>query len=146
MPRKKSSGNLPSASSKSKTKESTPPPPRWSAQDDVWVGFLNARMDDADFTHFEQWAVANELYLQEQLEDVIASGAKLTVAYDHENESWVASLTGRLCLGLDGRASASARGGTYQESVSILLYKHYVMAEEDWGSFMAKSSSFLKRG
>jgi len=146
MARKTSAQKTSAAKAKAEAKAKIPPPPRWSDPDDVWVGFLNARMTDEDLASFDVWVADNGVYLQEQLEDLVASGAKLSVAYDHENESWVATITGRLCVGLDGRAAASARGGTYDESVSLLLYKHYVMAQEDWGSFMVKTSNFLKRG
>lgn len=121
-------------------------PPLWSHEDDQWLGFLNVRLDEDEHEAFNVWWGASADHIGEMTEDVIAEGAKLSVAYDSENESWVTTLTGRLCRGLNGRCAASARAGTMNEALALLMYKHYMMARKDWGSYLPKTSNFKKWG
>lgn len=121
--------------------------PRYAcAADAPWGGFLNARMDDARKAQFDDWFTNYSSKVWSSLDDAVGEGLKFSLSYDAENEAYVATLTGRLCLSLDQRWAASARAGTWEEACALVLFKHYVLAEGNWDDFRPSKGDFLKWG
>lgn len=114
--------------------------------DAQWGGFLNARLSDEQVERFAVWREEVESEFWGDLFELVGLGAKFSLAFDHENSCYVASLTGNLCLGLGLRCCATARAGTSDEAVALLMFKHQILAGGDWGQFRPKTSTFMTWG
>lgn len=113
----------------------TPVQPRKPADDADWGGFINIAMADADKEAARQWIAAFSGEVESYLSDAIWSGFKYSVSADVSNECFIATFTGTPYEGSSLRASLSARGVTHWEATALLVYKHYVLAEGNWGQF-----------
>jgi len=124
---------------KSKSPQSVKPAPDTSAprkiqRDDEWGGFVNLSIDEAHKEGFELWASEAGPEVYRELDDALGVGLKFTLAYDGGNQCYIASLTGRpdvkgeqpftCCL--------SARAGTFEEAIAVLMYKHASLLHHDW--------------
>lgn len=139
MPRAKTPGR--------KSTPSNRPVPRYFAENDApWGGFLNARLDDDLKARFAAWFDDNGGKVWQLLDDAVSEGLKYSLAYDGENEAYIATLTGRLCLSLEQRWAASARAGTWEEATALVLWKHFVLAEGNWDMFRPSKGDFMKWG
>lgn len=139
MPRKKTrTGENPAPSH---------PVPRYFVDSDApWGGFLNARLDAEGKERFNDWFADVGSKVWQLLDDAVSEGLKYSLAYDAENEAYIATLTGRLCLSLKQRWAASARAGTWEEATALVLWKHFVLAEGNWDSFRPSRGDFMKWG
>jgi hypothetical protein len=114
--------------------------------DAQWGGFLNARLSDEQVEQFKAWLSGNAGEFWDDLWELCGLGAKFTLAYDHENSCYIASITGNLCVGLQLRCCATARAGTVAEAVGLLVFKHQILAGGDWGKFRPKTNTFMSWG
>jgi len=123
--------------SKSKDVQSTIEYGRFHVANDAqWGGFINIRVDDADKAAFELWYVDHRAEVIAALDDLMGEGMKVSLSYDHENECYICSFTGRGWLAGTSRWCMTTRAGTFDESIALALYKHFVMAEADWGDYL----------
>lgn len=108
--------------------------PRRVQKDDEWGGFVPLSLGEADKEDFYEWWAENPGVVREKLDDALGSGLKFTVSYDGGNCCYVASLTGRPdSLGVRSfTCCLSARSGTFDEAVALLIYKHSPLLQEDW--------------
>lgn len=139
---------MPRGKAKSRQEDVPPvPAPKYQTKDDApWGGFLNARMDDEKKARFVEWQTANATRVWPALDDALSEGLKFSLAYDAENEAYIATFTGRLCLSLEQRWAASSRAGTWEEATALLVFKHFVLAEGNWDNFRPSKGDFLKWG
>lgn len=101
---------------------------------DEWGGFVNVSLDEAHREEFDLWVSEMGGKVYNELSDALGSGLKFTLAYDGKNQCYIASLTGRpdvagvraftCCL--------SARAGTFEDSIAVLMYKHTALLHYDW--------------
>ena len=128
MPRgKKSAGSEPIDSD-------GPPFTRRIQKDDQWGGFVQVSLDEAHRDEFDQWAGETGTAIYRELTDALVCGLKFTLSYDGQNQCYIASLTGRpdvngvraftCCL--------SARAGTFEDAIAVLIYKHASLLHYDW--------------
>jgi len=128
MPRGKSSPS----SNGSKGKERLLP--RRSEKDDEWGGYVPLSIDDAHRESFDLWYEEMGREFSIQLVEAVDSGLKLTISYDGANQSYIASLTGRPDISGNEPFTCclSARAGTFEQALAVLVYKHYDMLHCDW--------------
>lgn len=121
-------------SSKKQEDGSAPGQPRRVQKDDEWGGFVPLSLSESDRGDFETWWADDPGEVRRALDDALGAGLKFTVSYDGGNSCYIASFTGRpdtsgsraftCCL--------SARSGTFDEAVALLLYKHSALLQSDW--------------
>lgn len=104
-------------------------------KDAQWGGFVNIHMSEDDKRDFRLWQDQAVTEIGSLIGDVVRSGITLSLTYDAQNWCYVCSLTGSGWLNSGFRQTLTSRGGTYQDSIELALYKHLVMAEEDWGQY-----------
>jgi len=108
--------------------------PRKIQKGDEWGGFVQISVDEAHREEFDIWTMETGEGVWRELDDALGSGLKFTMAFDGANQCYIASLTGRpdtsgvraftCCL--------SARGGTFSEAITLLMYKHCALLHLDW--------------
>lgn len=121
-------------SAKRETTQSSGGLPRRIQKDDEWGGFVPLNLTEDDRVDFESWWADNPSVVRQELDDALGSGLKFTVSYDGGNSCYIASLTGRPDP-LGSRAFTcclSARSGTFDEAVALLMYKHAPLLQRDW--------------
>jgi hypothetical protein len=116
---------------------SEPRQPRKPADNAEWGGFINVAMSEEEKTAARSWIMAFTGEVDSYLSDAVWEGLKLSVSADVSNECFIATFTGLPYEGSKLRSSLSARGATMWEATALLVYKHYVLAEGNWGQFMS---------
>ncbi len=108
--------------------------PRRIQKDDEWGGFVPLNLTESDREEFSTWWTDNPGMVREELDNAIGSGLKFTVSYDGGNSCYIATLTGRPDAGgvRTFTCSLSARSGTFDEAIALLVYKHYALLLTDW--------------
>jgi len=89
-----------------------------------WGGFINVRLDDSEKLLFSVWYEENPNVSAQILEELLGAGMKVTLAYDHDNDSWLCSFTGRLVEGDSSRYVTTTRAGSMGEVIALACYKH----------------------
>lgn len=100
-----------------------------------WGGFINIRISDETKAIYAAWLGGDGTSFWSMLEDAMAEGLKYTVVWDVENDCYISSLTGNGCLGFNLRFSLSARSDRFEDATALLIFKHAVMCEGNWGNF-----------
>lgn len=118
----------------------------WAEPDAAWGGFLNLRLTDTEKSAFYQHCDNSPNWHWVELDEILSEGAKLSVAYDRVNESYVASLTGRLAQCCPERMCATARAGTLDEAVALIVYKHVILADGDWSAYRPRTQTLYQWG
>jgi len=115
---------------------------RRSAETDEWGGYVQATLSPMDKALFEQWYAEHTQHIQAYLDEHIATGLKLTLVFDGEHNSYIASYTGRPDTdpGFQFRCTLSGRAGELMESLAVLVYKHEVITAKDWKDFLLNGS------
>lgn len=108
--------------------------PRRIQKDDEWGGFVQVSIDEAHRDEYDLWLSETGGAVYRELDDALGSGLKFTLAFDGANQCYIASLTGR--PDTDGvrafTCCLSARGGTFEEAIAVLIYKHCSLLHCDW--------------
>jgi hypothetical protein len=107
---------------------------RRAQKDDQWGGFVAISIDEAHRDEFDEWLSQQGNAIYHELDGALASGLKLTMAYDGTNQCYIASLTGRPDLAgvRDFTCCLSARAGTFADAIAVLMYKHVDLLHYDW--------------
>jgi hypothetical protein len=101
----------------------------------AWGGFINVRLDDEQKEEFGVWYAENAANVGSFVEDILGEEAKVTLVYDRENECFVASVTGAIVGGSNERYVATSRAGTMIEVMGLLVWKHFFLADGDYGNY-----------
>lgn len=105
---------------------------------DEWGGFVALNLPEEANHEFEVWLNDQQGSVWLQLEDVLATGLKLTLVYDGANQCYISTLTGR--PDIDGErafvCSLSARHGSFNQALALLVYKHVSILGCDWWEFI----------
>jgi len=101
---------------------------------DEWVGFVQVSVNEAHREEYDLWISESGGSVWAELTDALASGLKFTVSYDGANMCYIASFTGRPDLNGERAFTAclSGRGGTFEEAILVLVYKHVDLLHYDW--------------
>lgn len=116
--------------------------PRKSAETDEWGGYVQANLAPLDKAIFDQWYSEHMQHVQAFLDDHIGMGLKLTVVFDGEHNSYIASYTGRPDTdpNFQFRCTLSARAGEFLEALAVLVYKEEQITSHDWKDFLLNGS------
>jgi len=101
---------------------------------DEWGGFVQVSIDEAHRNEFDMWLSETGEAVYRELSDALGTGLKLTLSYDGANQCYIASLTGRPDIQGERAFTCclSARAGTFEESIAVLIYKHASLLHYDW--------------
>lgn len=116
--------------------------PRRSAETDEWGGYVQAPLSPMDKALYDQWLGEHVEHVQAYLDEHVASGLKLTLVFDGEHNSYIASYTGRPDSNpnFKFRCTLSARSGEFLDALAVLVYKHVVITGGDWKDFLLNGS------
>lgn len=107
----------------------------YCAADASWGGYINLRISEDERSDFDLWQTEEQANLSRFLESATVDGLKLSVTYDAENSAYIATFTGAGCHGDKARYCLSARSSDLNEAINLLLYKHLVLLDGDWGAY-----------
>lgn len=140
MPRKKS------------TKKSSAESPHASQQyflenDAPWGGFINIRLDDAQKEDFTLWYNTYTEHVMNYWQDLLNMGCKVSFSFDAEHEAYVCTIMGSL-VGSQAthRYASTSRAGTLDMVIALSVWKHFVLAEGDYGNYKPKDNTFMQFG
>lgn len=137
MPRGKRSDNAQTtkAAAKTKTKKS----------DMVWGGYLNLRLTEEQKDQFEQYMLERAAEVCDRTDELLVVGFKISITFDAENDSYIASLTGALLPSMpDTLFCATARAETLARSWLLLVFKHFEIADGDWDDYLPRTNSLRR--
>jgi len=101
---------------------------------DEWAGFVQVAVNEAHREEYDLWLSEVGDNVWSELDDALGTGLKFTVSYDGPNLCYIASLTGRPDINGERAFTAclSGRGGTFEEAIAVLVYKHVALLHYDW--------------
>lgn len=118
----------------------------WLPNEATWGGFINVRLDDEQKSSFHAWYEDNSSTVSGYVDDVLSEGMKVSLAYDRENQCYIATFTGALVGGSNERYVATSRAGTLNECLGLAVWKHFYLADGDYGAFKPKTSTMMSWG
>lgn len=116
--------------------------------DPGWGGFIECRMNEQDKLDFAVWSEEHAASMWMEFQDFISRGFKFSLSYDSDGDFFLACFTasGEDLIGIDLRCCLTARAPEWEQSLLLLLFKHTVMAGENWGSFRPAQNRFDRLG
>lgn len=111
----------------------------WLPSDAPWGGFINVKLDEGQKDQFSTWFGQGEGLHFNMLDDALGDGLKVGFSYDRENECYITTLTGAGWEGCTDRYCLTSRAGTFDESVALSMYKHYIVCAGDWGDLRPRT-------
>jgi len=108
----------------------------WLDKDAAWFGFINVAVNEQEKEEFLSWCVENRQNVPQMLDDLLAEGMKYGVAYDHENECYIATLTGALITNSNMRCCVTTRAGTWADVDALTVWKHYVLCDGSYDDLL----------
>jgi len=104
-----------------------------------WGGFINIKITESEKADFEVWWAAHRTECWQALDDLMGQGMKVSFAYDHENECYTCSFTGKGWETCTSRWCMTTRAGELEEVIALSLWKHFELADGDWGDLVPKT-------
>ena len=101
----------------------------------VWGGFINVRLDDEQKAEFYTWLDGNSQHVSGYVDDLLAEEAKVTLAFDRENDCYLVTVSGALVGGSTERYVSSSRAATLPETLALTVWNHFVLADGDYGNY-----------
>lgn len=107
---------------------------RKAQKGDEWGGFVQVSIDEAHREDFDLWLSETGEAVYRELSDALGLGLKFTLSYDGQNQCYIGSLTGRPDIaGIRAfTCCLSARAGTFEETIALLMFKHASLLHYDW--------------
>lgn len=96
-------------------------------QNKAWE-FRTTKLTPEERTHFEGWLENTVDDVVEVLTTVLYEGYKLTVRFDEEHDTWLATLSGTEYTSYNDRCSVTSRHDNFERAVALTCYKHLVVA------------------
>jgi len=131
-------------SGKNGTSEPRKPDPVVKASDVPWGGYVDLRLDEDDKQQFAVWSEAEQQSFWLDFVELLGKGFKFGLSYDQSGDFYLTSFTafGKELIGLQDRWCLTARAPDWETAVALLLFKHLVLAQENWGNFRPKTQRF----
>lgn len=104
-----------------------------------WGGFLDLRLTSDEKAAFEDWAASFDWSI---IDDMLADELKLSISFDVGSSTYLASLTSIKHAGANLRCVLTARASTWERSVMLVAYKHFVLLEANWETFTPTNGRF----
>lgn len=106
-------------------------------------GFVNINLEEDEKTYYTQWAIENETEVWNELTEILLTGLKISIKNDAANDCFIASLTGKGARKFPlFNLTISARASSWTSAVSLLVFKHVVLAETDWSKYWTEKRRF----
>lgn len=118
----------------------------WLPNEATWGGFINIRLDEEQKSTFHTWFEDSSATVSGYVDDVLSEGMKVSIAYDRENQCYITTFTGALVSGSNERYVATSRAGTLNESLGLAVWKHFYLADGDYGNFKPRTSTMMSWG
>lgn len=118
----------------------------WLPNDAAWGGFINIRLDEEQKSSFFAWFADAGVTVHQLLDDALSEGMKVAFAYDRENQCYIVTFTGALVSNSNERYCATSRAGTLIECLGLSVWKHYYLADGDYGNFKPKTGQMNNWG
>lgn len=104
--------------------------------------FARVNLTDEEKEHYTGWAEEYADDVAELLIGTLLEDYKLTVTYDNENDTWIATLSATKRSKRNKAQSLSCRHRTYQQALSLLVYKHTIICDNGVWSDHEKSDNW----
>lgn len=104
-----------------------------------WGGWIDIQITEDMKEQFDIWFSERQEQMSSGLEDVVGTGLKLTLSWDGEHNTFVASLNGQGNSESLKRFTLTARSSNWWEAVGLCLYKHGVLLQGDWANYKPKA-------
>lgn len=105
-----------------------------------WLGYHRVNLSKADEAAFELWRVG-ETVRWEDIGILSNAGYKFSLSWDDYHQGISASLYCTQAKMDWAGYSLTAWAGDAESAVLLLLYKHYVMCEEEWDIALDRSEN-----
>lgn len=102
-----------------------------------WGGFIDVKLDADDKSAFQTFETSTWQWTY--LEDVLADEIKLSLSYDEDNDTYLATLTSVKHAGPNMRCVLTSRADSWERAVMLAIFKHTELLEGDWGRFRPSS-------
>jgi hypothetical protein len=121
---------------------------RFKQEEYDWGGFIDARLTEEDKKMFADWHKQLGTAVWISFSDYLSGGLKASLSYDAQGDFFVATFTGAgiPLIGIDLRCCLTARAPEWETAVALLIFKHEVMAQKDWGTYKPKTNQFDRLG
>ena len=100
-----------------------------------WGGYINIKIDAETKAKYAAWVEGDGSAFWSLLEDTLSEGMKYGLSYDHENDCYIATFTGCGVVGFNSRYCLSARSDRFEDATALLVFKHAIICEGNWGNF-----------
>jgi hypothetical protein len=94
----------------------------------AWT-FVRCDLAPEEREHFVGWLQETQDDIIEVLNAVLLHGYKLSVVFDDDNDTWIATLSGTKYTAHNDKSSMSSRHTSFEDAVMLMLYKHTVVAQ-----------------
>jgi hypothetical protein len=111
--------------------------PDTMAKHQLWT-FVNTRLTPEERDHFAEWYDLHYEGIYESLASILLDGYKLSLRYDAEHYTWLATLIGTEASPHNFGKSITSRHETMPRSIALLVYKHAIIA--DYGEWRDDST------
>lgn len=135
-------------STKKQAVETASPNQKYNLPNDApWGGFVNIKLSDEQKDEFFTWVDANVKHYPGMFTDMLGDGLKVSFSFDAVHDCFICSIMGALMGSTPGsRFCSTSRAGTLAEVTALTVWKHYVLAQGDYGNYRPKDSTFMNWG
>jgi len=112
----------------------------------AWGGFINVRLDEEQKTSFLSWIASASEAVPSLVDDILGEGMKIGFSFDMEASCYIVSFTGALVGGSNERYSTNSRAGTLDEALALAVWKHFYLADGDYGNYKPRNGSLMTWG
>lgn len=107
--------------------------PRNNRRDYTPPSFVHFKLESAQATEYDNWEKANNSRVASLVEDLLADNYKLSVSPDFENSCTIVTIICKSEDGPNANSCFSTRSETWEDALTLALYKHFEIAKgEDW--------------
>lgn len=107
-----------------------------------WGGFINLRLTELQKNDFKIWFTDNNDTVSDRVESLLIDGFKLSIAFNADNDTFSASVIGCLLVSSQKRYAVSAYAPNWWQAIALVIYKHFVIAEQKWDDFKPSKQGF----
>lgn len=105
-----------------------------------WGGFVDIRLTEdqkAQYKHWQENGAREGMWLL--FTDILAIGVRFSLSWDLDNDCFTAAFTASIPSMGDRRYSLTARAGTWETAVYLLVWKHEFLMEGDWTNYRPRT-------
>lgn len=111
-----------------------------------WGGFVDLKLDAAQKGTFYDWYQHPENHFIQLMEEELGEGMALSLKWDAENECFVASYLGKGVSNSNERYCLTARAPNATEALALLEFKHRILLEGAWDTYLPKTGRLASWG